>query len=170
MVNPSLTEKLRRDLGLEFPGDWAWEDKPVDVELGEVRGGGSGLGWSVRWERCSVVPLSFQKYVMYRDLLDNERRSRRHPIVSSLARLEASPRCRLVDATSPHRWTLDAAQPPPRTLSILDSDATQRQRIEAARRGQSFVMHGPPGTGKSQTIANVIADAIGSGRTRVVRL
>lgn len=50
------------------------------------------------------------------------------------------------------------------TVVNLDSDSSQRRAIEAARRGQSFVMHGPPGTGKSQTIANIIADAIGAGR------
>ena len=31
-INPSLTEKLRRDLNQDIPEDWAWEDKPVEVE------------------------------------------------------------------------------------------------------------------------------------------
>src|SRR5690606_39479249 len=34
-----------------------------------------------------------------------------------------------------------------------------------AERGQSFVLEGPPGTGKSQTITNLLARAIAAGRT-----
>ena len=50
-------------------------------------------------------------------------------------------------------------------MTILDADATQRQCIAAAGGGRSFVMDGPPGTGKSQTIANVIAELLAAGRT-----
>lgn len=36
VINPSLTEKLRRDLKLDVPEDWIWEDKPIETELGEI--------------------------------------------------------------------------------------------------------------------------------------
>ena len=39
------------------------------------------------------------------------------------------------------------------------------QAIVLAERGQSFVLEGPPGTGKSQTITNMIAKAVSTGRT-----
>ena len=54
-VNPSLTEKLRRDLGTEIPLDWVWEDKPIGVELDEIEAGVAGTGWSVR--RDAVIGL-----------------------------------------------------------------------------------------------------------------
>jgi MoxR-like ATPase len=60
---------------------------------------------------------------------------------------------------------LDERHPPEAMISILDCDASQRQCLVAAALGHSFVMEGPPGTGKSQTIANMIADALGRGRT-----
>src|SRR3954471_3478581 len=70
VINPSLTEKLRRDSGLDVPADWAWEDKPIAEELDEIRRAVAGHGWQVRDE--AVIGLfSFQKYVMFRDLLDN---------------------------------------------------------------------------------------------------
>ncbi|MCI0681953.1 MAG: AAA domain-containing protein, partial [Gemmataceae bacterium] len=53
---------------------------------------------------------------------------------------------------------------PAETLHILDADASQRLGLEAAARGASFVLIGPPGTGKSQTIANLIADRIAAGK------
>src|SRR5262249_57417662 len=47
----------------------------------------------------------------------------------------------------------------------LDADASQRVCIAAALAGRSFVMSGPPGTGKSQTIANIIGAALHAGKT-----
>lgn len=47
---------------------------------------------------------------------------------------------------------------------VLDADASQLQAIAAALRGESFGLQGPPGAGKSQTIANLIAAAIADGK------
>ena len=44
---------------------------------------------------------------------------------------------------------------------IVDSDPTQDEAVFAARNGSGLVIEGPPGTGKSQTIVNLIGDAIG---------
>ena len=60
---------------------------------------------------------------------------------------------------------MDDAFPPEQAVTILDADASQRQCVAAAREGRSFVMDGPPGTGKSQTIANMIAELITHGKT-----
>ena len=60
---------------------------------------------------------------------------------------------------------LDEDAPPESIVTILDADATQLQCITAAAAGRSFVMDGPPGTGKSQTIANMIAELLAIGKT-----
>lgn len=163
VINPSLTEKLRRDAGLAVPEDWEWEDKPIGQELDEIRGAVADNGWTVR-DDAALGLFSFQKYVMYRDLLDNEDRISRHPMIRSLAHGRLVEEVRDSDPDVPEPSALDAAQPPASTLSVLDSDASQRQCVEAAKRGRSFVMQGPPGTGKSQTIANIIAEALGQGK------
>src|SRR5206468_9088028 len=119
-------------------------------ELGEIEQAVAGSGWSIRHD--AVIGLfSFQKFVMYRDLLDNDETIVRHPVVRALARGELSEELDEGAAGVPEPSELDDAQPPVNDLLVLDADATQRRAIEAARRGQSFVMHGPPGTGKSQT-------------------
>lgn len=161
VINPSLTEKLRRDAGRELPEDWAWEDKPIADELAEIAQALAGTGWTIR-ESAALGLFSFQKYVMYRDLLDNEEIVAAHPLVRSFALNRLTDEVS-ISADVPEPEELDDAQPPQATLSVLDADASQRRCIEAAKRGQSFVVHGPPGTGKSQTIANVIAEAIGQG-------
>lgn len=42
-----------------------------------------------------------------------------------------------------------------------DSDPSQEQAVFEARSGRGLLVEGPPGTGKSQTIVNMVADAIG---------
>lgn len=43
---------------------------------------------------------------------------------------------------------------------VIESDPSQEQSIVRARQTPGLVIEGPPGTGKSQTIVNLIADAI----------
>jgi very-short-patch-repair endonuclease len=53
---------------------------------------------------------------------------------------------------------------PEEDYSVLDADSSQRTAIGAVLSGRSLVIHGPPGTGKSQTIANLIAALVARGR------
>ncbi|WP_431710461.1 DUF4011 domain-containing protein [Glutamicibacter uratoxydans] len=46
----------------------------------------------------------------------------------------------------------------------LPADAAQLNAIDKAVSGESFILEGPPGTGKSQTITNMIAVAIAEGK------
>ena len=47
----------------------------------------------------------------------------------------------------------------------MDADSTQTLALLDAKSGRSLVIQGPPGTGKSQTITNLIAEAVGHGKT-----
>lgn len=49
-----------------------------------------------------------------------------------------------------------------------DSDPSQEAAVLDARTGRGLLVEGPPGTGKSQTIVNMVADAIGTGRSLLV--
>ena len=49
--------------------------------------------------------------------------------------------------------------------TILPCDSSQLEAILAIKSGASLVLDGPPGTGKSQTIANVIAECLADGKT-----
>jgi RecA/RadA recombinase len=48
-------------------------------------------------------------------------------------------------------------------LPICAADPTQRAALETARAVPALVVEGPPGTGKSQTIVNLVADALARG-------
>jgi len=47
---------------------------------------------------------------------------------------------------------------------VLDADASQSFVVNAALAGRNLVVQGPPGSGKSQTIANVIASLVADGK------
>ena len=163
VINPALTVKLEKDAGLALPGDWVWEDQPVEQELDEIRSAIDGTDWIVD-EKAVLGMFSFQKLVMYRDLLRNETRIMDHPMIRALAESKPDPELYGSFNSVPSEKELDSARDPRESFSVLDADSSQRKCIEAAKRGCSFVMQGPPGTGKSQTIANIIAEALGDGK------
>jgi hypothetical protein len=84
----------------------------------------------------------------------------------------------LGDATNlPLTWLARGGEPAPITLppsvvgevlAPLDADAAQLSAIAAAGAGGSFVLDGAPGTGTSQTIANLIVHCASQGKTVLV--
>jgi len=56
-------------------------------------------------------------------------------------------------------------QPIAAEFLVLDADASQSFVVNAALAGRNLVVEGPPGTGKSQTIANIIATSAAAGRS-----
>ncbi|MEP6629447.1 MAG: DNA helicase [Lapillicoccus sp.] len=48
---------------------------------------------------------------------------------------------------------------------VLDADAAQGSVVEAVLRGRDVVVHAPPGTGTTQTVANLVAALGGQGST-----
>jgi primosomal replication protein N'' len=49
-----------------------------------------------------------------------------------------------------------------------DSDPSQEQAVMEARSAPGLVIEGPPGTGKSQTIVNMVADSIGRAKSLLI--
>ena len=54
----------------------------------------------------------------------------------------------------------EEARPILKPLTPIASDDSQRDAIELALNGESFRLEGPPGTGKSQTITNLLASCL----------
>ena len=109
--------------------------------------------------------FSFHKLVMYQDLASNSAEIVSHPIVKALGGIVDRETKDALDFEFPEPSKLDLALDPSRHRLIMDADSSQLSCIEAAKQGKSLVIHGPPGTGKSQTITNLIADAISDGKS-----
>ncbi|MBI2298588.1 MAG: DUF4011 domain-containing protein [Armatimonadetes bacterium] len=169
LVNPVLVRLLQSDFRLGLPEFALPENGPEGAlqawleEVDEIAAGREG--WSVT-RRCFLGLFSFLKLAMYEDLDRCRAEAAAHPLVRALAG-DTEALAPLVEAplALPLPEDLDAQVPPLDCYQILDADASQQVAIEAAKRGQSFILHGPPGTGKSQTIANLIAEFLAAGKT-----
>jgi len=120
-----------------------------------------------RWEVLDRVVLgifSFQKLAMWKDMGNNSERIGSHPLCAAVASGPGS-EINVNLPALPAPCDIDDTVPPHDTFHILSADSSQHEAILAAKAGYSFVMDGPPGTGKSQTIANIIAECLAVGKT-----
>jgi hypothetical protein len=91
--------------------------------------------------------------------------------------LEALSRAEELDGAAGDFLRHPAPRPPAPPMSVpdeldrylvTDADASQERAIWLARGNEGLVVHGPPGTGKSQVIVNIVADALAHGQTVLV--
>ena len=163
-VNPALKLKMMDDFNLDIP-EVDPDDPSYETVISQLRKAVSGyLGWSVG-PRVVMSNFTFHKEAMYRDLTDNKDKLAEHPIVQLLSLGPEAPTAGDYGFDEMSLEGLDDKRPPEQMFSILDADSTQRRCILTALQGKSFVMDGPPGTGKSQTIANMIAELISVDKT-----
>ena len=165
-TNLSLFEKLRADFGISLPDPPEPAEGDVSRYLDGVAGAVAGReGWSVDGTAVVLGFFSFGKFLMYRDLdpevWPEHARPVNHRVIQSLLRdgYLADPENQ---ASEPD---LDRVAPPERAMHVVDADATQALAIWDVGRGRDLVIQGPPGTGKSQTITNLIAAAVGAGKS-----
>ena len=164
VVNPALVRKLSRS-GITLPPMDEVEEVTLGGLLDTVRAAIAGRdGWQVS-DGAVLSCFSFAREAIYRDLLDHEDLAAAHPAVQAL--VAGGPGAGgsgfAFDEIAEHE--VDTRAAPESIPVILDADASQRAAIAAALDGRSFVIEGPPGTGKSQTIANMIGALLHAGKT-----
>ena len=166
IVNPALAEYLRgRGITLgDLPDSAALTD---DYDLQTLFSAvAAQVAGNERWAVKTDIYLSlfsFQKFVMYKDLEANAEAVAAHRLIRQLVTrtgggvIGLPPEIRGMD--------LDEEYPPESTFQVVDADASQLRAIAACARGHDLVIEGPPGTGKSQTITNLIAAALAADRS-----
>ncbi len=115
-------------------------------------------------ERWVIGNFAFQKLAIVRDVRDLGDAMARHAIVAGIAGDDDARGEARGDRTSGDAAEIDRT-PPDQEFLILDADSSQQLAIRAVLKGQNGVISGPPGTGKSQTIANLIAELVSRGKT-----
>jgi len=165
--NPTLIEMLRQDFELnlgtlegELPRDEAGLDvaavwKAVGHAIKDIK------GWEVT-EEVVLSMFSFAKYLMWKDLAQRSEQLRENAVVRHL--LDTPRDAYPPGAPFPQVRELDQHFGPAQVFCPLPADSSQLSAVLAASQGKDFVLIGPPGTGKSQTIANLIAQSLAQGR------
>src|SRR5262245_58398966 len=89
-----------------------------------------------------------------------------HPLARALAGGPGAAKALQQPTTAPlpDEQDLDSLPDQDTSFHVVDADADQRLCLEAAARGHSLVLTGAPGTGKRQTIVNLIAHFLGEGK------
>lgn len=116
-------------------------------------------GWDVE-EHVILGIFSFSKQVMWNDIHYNSALLDSNPIVRSLEEGKLDPSM----VNNDPKETDSSSAVASKLILPLDADSSQENVINEALRGESFVVYGAPGTGKSQTIANIIANTIYRGK------
>ena len=172
-INATLLEMLRSDYdirmpsleGAALPEDEAGLDVRSIIETFRLHLR-NVPGWEIR-EHVSLTTLSFAKFLMWKDLLERRDSLRANDVAGRLldgvttARESSNRTGTGFDAGT----DLDKALSKAELVCPMEADSSQLQAIARAASGESFVLIGPPGTGKSQTIANIVADTLARGRT-----
>lgn len=170
IVNPALAEYLRTNYGISLPGlpdsNTIPDDYDLQTFLTEVATlVNTRAGWSVKSDSFLAL-FNFQKFVMYKDLEVNADSLKAHRLVRQLLSRESDRGDQVVGLPSDIRqMDLDEHYPPESTSQVVDADSSQLRAIAATTKGYDLVIEGPPGTGKSQTITNIIGSALAAGKS-----
>ena len=165
-INVTLLEYLRQDHGIEIGGlDPLPEDEhgiDLPLVLQTIR---QAVMDKKRWNVenfCFLGLFSFGQFVMWNDLRNRTEDLKTSKVVQSL--LEGHMTWEAEDLGI-DAGNIDEQFAPSDLAVPLSADSSQMVAIATAAKGQSFVLHGPPGTGKSQTITNMIANALYQGKS-----
>jgi len=160
--NPCLAEKLRQDFAIDLP-DIEEEEAP-DTYFDRVR---RSVRTKKSWKVNPTIALGFFNFARYRLWLDLDpdqwpegKSPKDHPIVSAVLNGDPLPQKDGIpsdDDVANHQATDDLP-------IVMDADSTQYATLLAGQKGLSLVVQGPPGSGKSQTITNLIAVTIAQGK------
>jgi len=164
MLNITLVEFLRQEyeLNLSALEQLPTDEKGVDVAkvMGTLRRAIMQLkGWNVE-EQLILGNFSFSKLILWKDIVVHQEELLKSDMVRSLVE------GKLVfnenfEQHAVHDFDNINSQD---VVLPIATDVSQMDAVITAQQGRSFILHGPPGTGKSQTITNIIADALYHGK------
>ena len=97
---------------------------------------------------CAFGVYSFYKMNMYNDLISNKDKVIKNKNIRALLGEKQT----------------DDELKESNIYPVVNCDSSQLEAIESAAMGKSFCLQGPPGSGKSQTITNMISSLLGNGK------
>ena len=165
VINETLLELLRSQFKRTIPGisPLPADDSGVDVprvmqifrqSIKEMK------GWEIR-EEARLGHFSFGKFIMWNDMTARIDSLQQNSLVKHLIEggVFFDDGIDVFNAAEINRY-LDLKN----LYCPMSADSSQLAAVLYSQTGKNFVLHGPPGTGKSQTITNIIAHNLAMGR------
>ncbi|MDO5849384.1 MAG: DUF3320 domain-containing protein [Methanobrevibacter sp.] len=162
-TNISLKAKLKEE-GIELPDfEFKKYSEVIDHYIREVHEVTRHMkGWDVN-SKVALGFFSFTKFVMYNDLnpesWDKDVDLTQKELIQAIFNPEVN------NQEAFKEEDIDTQLDYASMYQVLDADSSQIAAIEDVKAGRNLVVEGPPGTGKSQTIVNLIAELLAEGKT-----
>lgn len=168
--NATLIQMLKKDFGCDLSfleTDLPQDDSGIDVNkvFEKVRRVVRQIPGFEVIDETALSTFSFAKYLMWKDLTERLEQLTLNRVVRHLVQNPDKEFDRAVSDPFPRNSDIDREFTPGQLVHPLPADSSQLAAIAAADAGHDFVLIGPPGTGKSQTIANIIAHCLASQKT-----
>jgi very-short-patch-repair endonuclease len=173
-VNPTLLQVLQVDFGCEFD---------QDALTGRIPDGSVDEGWEPRktyaWlsqqvgarvpgfvvdPRVVLANFAYAKLPMVKDIENAFDELVAHRLIAAIAGDEQAREAIREQGPGPDSIPRPDQVPLADEFLVLDADSSQNYAINSVLAGQSVIIKGPPGTGKSQTIANLIGALVARGK------
>ena len=168
--NPVLEHVLRSEHGLPVSEDdeYLLADMPADFAgiadtLAQLEKRWSKVRGLRIEPRVALSNFTYTNMPMVNDLHNNLGAFAQNDLVAAIAGVPDA-RQALADRIRDPSVAQPDVDPPESEFIVVDADSSQHQAINRVLAGESLVIWGPPGTGKSQTIANLIAALIANGQ------
>ena len=168
-LNATLLQFLERQYDLplpQFQGPLPRDQSGIDVPqlLERMRQAVRDVPGFEVVDDTALSTFSFAKYLMWKDLTERTNALRQNRVVKHLIDSPDQP-FDTQGASFPNERDIDRNYVPTDIVVPLPADSSQISACLAAAEGKDFIVVGPPGTGKSQTIANMIANCLASGKS-----
>ena len=146
ILNPTLEYYFQQQFNVKIP-DITSQDQELDDYFETVKAVLNSKMTLV--EECAIGVFSFLKMNMYNDLINNESKVLQNKNILSLV--------------DDYKSEIEPNENN-KVYPVDNCDSSQLDAIKLACSGESFVLQGPPGSGKSQTITNIIASLIANDK------
>lgn len=168
--NATLLQLLKKDFDCDlssFEAELPMDDSGVDVPqvFDRVRRAIREIPGFEILEETAIATFSFAKYLMWKDLVDRVDQLKNNRVVNHLIENPHQPFENHAVGAMPRPSDMDQRYSPQEIVHPLPADSSQLASVMAASEGHDMVIVGPPGTGKSQTIANIIAQCLAIGKS-----
>jgi len=165
VLNRALLEALRKQFKMEIKGlsDLEITGSPVSIKavLNAFRQTVVGKQrWSVK-EHIFLGTFDISRFLLWEDFKLRAQELSSRPVAQSLLNGELSNKLVM---NSPEPDSLDTRYLPSDICAPLSADCSQLRAVCAAGDGGSFILSGPAGSGKTQTVINITANMLSRGK------